>query len=41
MNVSVIPFVIGALGTVNKGLESGQEGLEIEDERRPSRLQHN
>ena len=29
MRVMVIPIVIGALGTVPKGLEKGQEELEI------------
>ena len=29
MKVTIIPIVIGALGTVNKGLVQGLEGLEI------------
>ena len=29
MKVTVIPVIIGALGTVNKGLIQGQENLEI------------
>ena len=29
MKVTVIPIVIGALGTASKGLVKGQEGLEI------------
>ena len=31
MNVIVIPFVIGALGTVTKGLVKGLENLEIRE----------
>ena len=29
MKVTNIPFVIGALGTITKGLVQGQEGLDI------------
>ena len=38
MKVTVIPIVIGALGTVTKGLVQGLEDLEIRG--RPSKLPH-
>ena len=38
MKVNIIPIVIGAFGTVTKGLLKGLEDLE--DEWRPSKLQH-
>ena len=31
MKVTVIPVVIGALGTISKGLVQGQEDLEIKE----------
>ena len=40
MKVTFIPIVIGAHGTVTKGLIKGLEDLEKGDEWRPSKLQH-
>ena len=37
MKVTIIPIVIGALGTVTKGLLNGLEDLEVGDEWRPSK----
>ena len=36
----IIPIVIGAFGTLTKGLSKGQEGLEVWGHKRPSKLQH-
>ena len=40
MKVTIIPILISALGTVNKGLLKRLEDLEVEVEWRPSKLQH-
>ena len=40
MQVTIIPIVIGAFGTVTKGLLKGLEDLEMADEWRPSKWQH-
>ena len=40
MKVAIIPSVIGAFGTVTKGLFKGLEGLGLEDGSRPSKRQH-
>ena len=40
MKVTGIPIVIGAFGTVTKGLLKGLEDLKINDQWRPSKLQH-
>ena len=40
MKVTIIPIVIGAFGTVTKGLLKGLEDLEVGDKWRPSKLQH-
>ena len=38
--VAIIPIVIGAFGTVTKGLFKGLEDLEVGGEWRPSKRQH-
>ena len=38
--MTIIPFVIGAFGTVTKGLLKGLEDLEVRGEWRPSKLLH-
>ena len=38
--VTIIPIVIGAFGTVTKGLLKGLEDLEVGREWRPSKQQH-
>ena len=40
MQVTIIPIVIGAFGTVTKGLLKGLEDLELADRWRPSKQQH-
>ena len=40
MKLTIIPIVIGALGTVTKGLVQELEGLEIRGDWRPSKLLH-
>ena len=40
MKVTVIPILIGALGTIPKGLISGVEELEIGRRAKPYKLQH-
>ena len=40
MKVTIIPIVIGAFGTVSKGLLKGLEDWRLDDEWRPSKLQH-
>ena len=41
MKVTVIPIVIGAFGTIPKGLvRGGEKSWKSEDEWRPSKLQH-
>ena len=40
MKVTVIPIVIGALGTITKRLVQGLEDLKKEDRWRPSKLKH-
>ena len=40
MKVTVIPIVIGALGTISKELIKGFEDRKKEDKWTPSRLQH-
>ena len=38
--MTVIPIVIGAFGTITKGLVKGLEDLEMRGKRRRSRLHH-
>ena len=38
MKVTIIPIVIGAFGTVTKGLLKGLEDLEVGGQKRPSKL---
>ena len=40
IKVTVIPIVIGALGTIPKGLVKGLEDWKLEDKLRPFRIQH-
>ena len=40
MKVTIIPIVIGAFGTVIKGLLKGVTDLGLEEEWRPFKLQH-
>ena len=40
MKVTIIPIVIGAFSAETKGLLRGQEGRKLEEEWRPSKLQH-
>ncbi len=40
MQVTIIPIVIGAFGTVTKGLLKALEDLELPDEWKPSKRQH-
>ena len=40
MNVTIIPIVIGAFGTVTKGLLKGLGAWRLAEEWRPSKLQH-
>ena len=40
MKVTVVAIVIGALGTIPKGLVKESEDLESEDKWRPSKLHH-
>ena len=40
MIVTIVPIVIGAFGTVTKGLLKGLEDLEVGGRVRPSKLQH-
>ena len=40
MKVTIIPIVIGAFGTVTKGLLKGRRTWKLADEWRPSKLQH-
>ena len=40
MKVTIIPIVIGVIGTVAKGLLKGLEDLEVGSEWRPSKQQH-
>ena len=40
MKVTIIPIVIGAFGTVTKGLLKDWRTLKLEDKWRPFKLQH-
>ena len=40
MKVTIIPIVIGAFGTITKGLLMGLEDLEVGGRVEPSKLQH-
>ena len=40
MQVTIIPIVIGAFGTVTKGLLKGLEDMEVADGGRPSKRQY-
>ena len=40
MQMTIIPIVIGAFGTVTKGLLKGLEDLEVADEWSPSKQLH-
>ena len=40
MKVTIIPIVVGAFGTVTKGLLKGLEDLELAADWRPSKQQH-
>ena len=40
MRGAVILFVVGALGTVSKGLEKDRKSWNSKEESRPSRLRH-